>query len=364
MQPPQMTPGETGSFSRSLPSHFAAFCALLLPSMTGCAAHKAVLSAGGARPDWVDGHSSQYPDSAYLRGVGMGDNRQDAESSARGQIAQYFSSLVTVKTQTSSSEVEKTQAGKTRSSFEDKVSRDIRVASQQTLEGVRIAEHWTDLQTHTRYALAVLDRVKASSVMQDKIRTFDNECVQWQSQFAAAGSAFEKAKDAMKVLSLIKARAKLNDELRLLNGQGLTPPFDQAGVNTQAAQALSALSVAVSVEGPGAVKVRSGIVEGLSSLGMSAADSAAKADIAISARVQTEPIEADAATDPGWRWVRSQAVVDFTDQRAGKTFLSLKADDREASVSQQEATQRSYSGLASSLSNKVRQALTDYLESQ
>jgi hypothetical protein len=332
--------------------------------LNGCAAHKAVLAAGGVKPDWVDGHSSQYPDSAYLRGVGMGDNRQDAESSARGQIAQYFSSLVTVQTQTFSSEAEKTQGGKTQSSFEDKVSRDIRVASRQTLEGVRIAADWTDPQTHTYYALAVLDRAKASAVMRDKIQTFDRQCSQWQSQFLSASGAFQKAKAAMKLLSLMKARAKLNDQLRLLDGQGLPTPFDAASVKTQAAQALSVLVVSVAVEGPGASRIRSGIVNALSALGLSAAKPGAAADIAINAHVQTQALEVPADTDPGWHWIRSQAVVDFTDERAGRTFLSLKTDDREASVSEQEAKQRSYLGLAAGLTKKVGQALTDYLESQ
>lgn len=204
----------------------------------------------GSRPDWVDGTSRQYPRENYLVGVGMGDDRATASDRARSEISKIFTTLVDVTTNLSESESTAKQEAKTENSFSQAISQSLRTASRKALEGVEVVENWKDGGTMQQYALAVLDRSKALAAVKDKIEEFDKQAQQWKSQMDQASDKVGKVKAAMKLLSILKARSQLNEELRVLDAGGKTvpSPFDEAALRAQAAKTVSELDVIVDIK--------------------------------------------------------------------------------------------------------------------
>lgn len=218
----------------------------ILMSLTLCAA---VAKAGG-RPEWIDGASRSYPRERYLTGVGMGDDRATAQDRARAEVSKVFTANVSVTTNLNESESSSGKGSKTENSFSQAIAQSLQTVSKKVLEGVEIVENWKDSATMQQYALAALDRSKALSALKDKIDDFDRQAQQWKSQMDSASDKVGKVKAAMKLLALLKARAELNGEMRVLDPGGKTvpSPFDEAAVRAEAAKTVAELDVIVDIK--------------------------------------------------------------------------------------------------------------------
>lgn len=204
----------------------------------------------GSRPDWIDGASRQYPRDRYLVGVGMGDDRAVASDRARAEISKIFTTQVSVTTNVNEAEATSKQGSKTENSFSQAISQSLQTVSKKMLEGVEVVENWKDGATMQQYALAVLDRAKALAAVKDKIDDFDKQAQQWKSQMDSSSDKVGKVKAAMKLLALLKARAGLNGDLRVLDpgGKALPSPFDEAALRAEAAKTVSELDVVVDIK--------------------------------------------------------------------------------------------------------------------
>ena len=194
--------GNPGGLSRSAPE------ASSVEAAPKAAAAPKVMK--GSRPDWVDGASMEYPRESYLTGVGMADDRATSQDRSRAEISKIFSTMVSVKTNLSETETNLQQNGKSANAFSQSISQDLQTASQKALEGVEIVELWQDQATRNYYALAVLDRAKAIRTVGEKIADFDRQAQRMKSQLDSSSEKLPKVKAAMKILSLLKARASLN----------------------------------------------------------------------------------------------------------------------------------------------------------
>lgn len=218
----------------------------LMTTMLFCAA----AAQAGDRPDWIDGASRAYPRDKYLVGVGMADDRASAADRARSEISKIFATNVNVTTNLNESESTSTRGSKTETSFSQAISQSLQTTSKKVLEGVEIVENWKDGATMQQYALAVLDRFKALSAVKDKIDDFDKQAQQWKGQMDSASDKMGKVKAAMKLLALLKARAELNGEVRILDpgGKAVPSPFDEPAVRAEAAKTVATLDVIVDIK--------------------------------------------------------------------------------------------------------------------
>ena len=320
--------------------------------------------ASSSAPDWVNGSSAQYPREAYMTGVGSGDDAATARDRARGEIARVFSTLVTVNTSVSESEQNKTEAGKTASTFSQVVGNSVQTASQKVLEGTEVAETWQDKATSRYYALAVLEREKGVASLKDRIGDFDKQAWQWKEQMDKAAGRLLRVKAAMKLMALFKAREDLNSEFRVLDasGKGLPSPINEAIVRPEASQALSSLEVFVDMKGDSSDEIETGIVKGLNSFGLEAKSAGESAgDIIVEGKVSTEKLPGDGNA---WRWARSTVTVSLKDGKTGKTFLRFDASERQAAAGEREAARRSHVKLAKNIAPKISEAIAGYFENQ
>lgn len=210
----------------------------------------ALSAQAGSRPDWIDGNSRSYPRDRYLVGVGMGDDRATAQDRARAEISKIFTTNVSVTTNLNQAETTSSRGSKSENSFSSAISQSLQTVSKKVIEGAEIAENWKDGSTMQQYALAVLDRAKALAAVKDKIDDFDRQAQEWKAQMDSATNKLGKVKAAMKLLALLKARAELNGEMRVLDpdGKSAPSPFDEAAVRSQAAKIVSELAVVVDIK--------------------------------------------------------------------------------------------------------------------
>lgn len=335
---------------------------------TGLTFSLGLVGAAGAdprnpRPDWVDGASIEFPRERYVTGVGIGDDRATAEERARGEIAKVFSANITVDTTVSETESTAGQGGATNNAFSQQIAQNIKTVSQRALEGVQLVENWQDAATRVHYTLAVLDRAKAKAGLIEKLGDLDRQTAEWRDVLEKSDEKLPRAKAAMRLLTVIKARNQLNSDLRVLDegGQGLKSPIDEAVVRPLAAKAIAALNVVVDMTGTGSAEVETAIVRGLASFGLQSSPSEATnaADIIVEGKVDTKAVPAD---DSRWKWARSTVTISVKDARAGKTVSRFDASDREASSNYDEAVRRSHLELATRVTEKISQAITTYFE--
>jgi hypothetical protein len=329
----------------------------------------AVAAVAGAspknpKPEWVDGSSLQYPREQYLTGVGSADDRATAEDRARAEISKIFTSQLTVKSDSEASESSKQAAGqKDENSFSQSVAQSVKNVSKKVLEGVEIPETWQDDATREYYALAVLDKSKSVAGITGKISDFDAQVKQWYAQMVQASDKLPKVKAGMKLLDLFKARKDLEADLRVLGGQAMPDPVDEAAVSAAAAKALADLEVAIDVAGGTSREVETGVVKALNGFGFQATAGAPQgaADILVSGEVQTQEAQ---GTDSRWKWARSYVTVSLKDGHSGKVFAQFDSAEKGSSGDYQTAVRRSLANLSKKVGKQVNDAITGYFENQ
>jgi hypothetical protein len=347
-----------------IPLRLAAAAALFA---AGCAAGPrksgAVSTVGGARPQWVDGESAEFPRMSHITGVGSADDESSAAERARGEVAKVFTVSVEATSTVSESESNSNSNGKQSHSYSNDVAQKVRTVTEKVLEGVDIVARWKDSSTGRYYALAVLPKDHALLAITEKASEIDSEVGQQKALFAQAADAFGRAKAAAKLLALSKARDGLNADSRVLGGGNLPGDFDSGSIRTQATQALAALNVIVAVTGEGADAAQTAVVSGLNSVGLSAKSGAAgdPSDLSASAQVK---VERQSAGDPRWQRFRASAIVALSDGRTGKTFSTFDVSAREDATDSGEARRRALASLAKDVAAKVTAAINDFFANQ
>lgn len=230
------------------------------------------------RPGWIDGESSKYPSPRYFIGVGAvqfdkGGRRQQmqwAGDRARAEIAKTLRAQVRVETRAERS-VEGTKKGwKARSIGTSKQTDVVSTTAREVLEGVEIKEYYRDKKDRMLYALAILDRVKASKSLQQDITRTKSDLL---AELDEAGrlSKDDRLLPAIghyqKALELSGEASKLEELMAVLKPAGHTFDPEIAGRATNIRKLIYELRrqirFSVTVEGP-AEKVKGYLIQGLS----------------------------------------------------------------------------------------------------
>ena len=126
--------------------------------------------AAGA-PKWIDNKEAVYPAALYIAHVGEGKSKAEAELAAVTGVAAVFSQNIKSTTKASNRMREASQSGKVaQTSVDSSISRDVQSSvDAENLIGVQIAGFWEDGKG-SFWAVAVLDKKKASGIYQQMIR--------------------------------------------------------------------------------------------------------------------------------------------------------------------------------------------------
>lgn len=338
---------------------------LLLAALAAASAS----AAKSSKPDWVDGASGKYPRGRYLVGVGFADDRRTAVERARAEVSKILSVQVVSDSRVQETATSRGDGKKVENSFSKSVSDSVHSVADKVLEGLEVPEYWEDGSARVHYALAVLDRAKASAALQEKIGEFDGQAKGLQDAIGRSSGKLARVKAAMKLATVLKARGSLNAELRVVDPDGKSLPgaLDEGAARTQASKLLSEINVAVSISDPvsgkgGMGPVASGVVKGLIKFGLQAGAAGAKADISVEGEVETSPM--DVGPDRRWKWARSNAAVSLKDGSTDKVFAQFDVSEKQSSADYKEAARRSLAKLSDKAAQRIKDEISAYFENQ
>jgi hypothetical protein len=134
-----------------------------------------LLACAGGGPEWLDGSPEAYPRDRYLVGVGSGTDLDAARDRARAEIARSLEVHVEDEVLDRTESTSLAEGDPSVRTVVEQVSIETRTTTEADLEGVRIAELWSDPATQQVYALAVLDRESAGRVLLLEMAECDTE---------------------------------------------------------------------------------------------------------------------------------------------------------------------------------------------
>lgn len=133
-----------------------------------------LFAAKNKMPEWITLPSGVYPAEKYMNGTGSGTNRETAELEAVRNLSSVFGQ--TVKSNTAASKKMERALSEGKVSFSSAENLQQKITSQieaENLIGIEIAEYFYNKPEKKWYAVAILDREKASAVYQEYIEKND-----------------------------------------------------------------------------------------------------------------------------------------------------------------------------------------------
>lgn len=133
-----------------------------------------LFAAKNKMPEWITLPSGVYPAEKYMNGTGSGTNRETAALEAVRNLSSVFGQ--TVKSNTAASKKMERALSEGKVSFSSAENLQQNITSQieaENLIGIEIAEYFYNKPEKKWYAVAILDREKASAVYQEYIEKND-----------------------------------------------------------------------------------------------------------------------------------------------------------------------------------------------
>ena len=330
-------------------------CCLLLSIFVALEARSAE-----RRPKWVDGQSLRYPEMTYLTGVGFGDDRRSAESSAYAALARIFRSEIHAVTQESES-FRQTENSREATKTDRKLDFKNRTAirSQVVLEQVKIAEHWLDPFSKVHYVLAVLDRNKAAAALRRALLDIELEAKTWSERAKKAERPLLAAKALHQALRASRQADEYQAKLRVIAPDEASP-LEESAMSADLQDQLNQLlnmhfQVEIMLEGPHAAEVEAGILESLNRIGLT---SGPKANLAVSGVIR---FEKTGPKSPVWSFVRWSTRITLTEKKSGQVFGSIRRTGREGQLSPEEAEQKSLAALQSEVNKGIGKTVFQFI---
>jgi hypothetical protein len=286
---------------------------------------------GDARPDWVNGNSSQYPAATYLTGHGQADTMSGARDRARADLAKNFSVNVSEQS-TDTSSYSQNAAGEAAKNSLD-VSRDIHIRTEQILSGVEISETWQDPKGLQYYALATLSRAKAANALRQQIGDLDAGTAASLSQAQNSSDLFDKIAAAGQAVDSQQTRASLQKELQVVDpsGMGIPSSWSLAKLQADRSALLKQFQVKAAADGKDAQTVQKLLAGALADSGFTVADGA---PYTMTANLDYS----DLSPQGGWFWITGALQVSLNggDNRAhGVRRWDLKVSGSTRQIAQQ-----------------------------
>ena len=285
---------------------------------------------GGDKPAWIDGQDSRFPKEKVLVGVGTGDSRTASEEDARAALAKVFRVEIQSLTQSLNRYVGYTKSGGEESWLTmNDISQLTKTYTNQVLEGVQIAERWTDPKG-TVYTLATLDRNAARNRLEQQVMDLDSNITQLVAEADQQTDKISKLKMMLRALEKMREREVLNSQLRVVHvlGRGV----ESEGINPGAFDAkltaiLASIKVYVQIGGQGEGKVKQAIVESVTRGRLQVQDTEEGADIIVRGQVRGMPVNRTSNT--GFKFAQFEAKIEMVNAATGATFGSIMESRKE-----------------------------------
>ena len=272
----------------------------------GCAILGLLTACVAAKPDWVDGKSKSYSNQAFLTGVGFDKKRTRAEDRARAEIAKIFQVNVQARNTINESSLLTKLGDANREEYSQSATSTIETSTDKMLHGVQIAELYTDEKSRKAYALATLDRARASRGLREELASIDSTVRHLVGMAEENSSPLVRLAYYLQAVEANKNRAVTASDLTIVSPAGWATPtkYRQGDLVASAEKAAKAISVSIELDGDDQDIVDGAIVRALNDIGMKVV--ASGANVSLRGRVDT-----DAYERASLNWVVASAQVEF-----------------------------------------------------
>lgn len=312
------------------------------------------------RPAWTEGKDPAFPPERFMLGVGSGDTLTVAQQRAREELASQFTVKVKGSVEVVEQETQITREKGTTYLATRSVTDMVRVSVDETLTGVEIRQTWTDPDTRTVWALAVLSRLPALQRLNERMEEIDAEVADLLKKADAAGEKLGKVGPLLKARERMRERGALNAQYQVVNptGVGLESEIKGTDVTDRLRQALAAVAVHVDLgSGEEAAVVARTIVKSLTLGGLTVRTEEAGADLLVRGKVEVS--ETDEKNGTGFRIARVLAAVEI--RQGDRVIGRVEDSDKEGAKTFADASRKAMARLTDRLLKQFNAQLNRFL---
>lgn len=275
----------------------------------------AVLIAGSAwaarAPKWVSGADPAYPETAYVIGVGIGDDLEGARANGRAEISRAFHARVqqtVVETQTESSASLGSRRGPAAGTQTSAMT--TQVTTESLLEGVQIKETWIDTKKKKHYALALLDRRATTRALSHDITEKEEAIAARLAEAEDAETPLSRARALGRALVPARQRDALVLRRRVVDtnpAPDLPGETSTAQIDGKLSKILSGVQFRVETADGAASRLHKAVAGRVAELGFKVTD-VPKAPLAVKCSLAVTPFDRG---HPQWKFYHWEGTVEL-----------------------------------------------------
>lgn len=314
-------------------------------------------------PDWVRTGKAEAPYKAltHMIGIAQGTDAASASDRARAEIAKQFS----VKVQGYLEVIEEGTgvSGDKGTSWLSQISiQDLtRTYTEETIQGIEIAEVWTNAAGTETWALAVLRRSPAMMRLTTRISDLDEQIQHLYRTGLEAGDMLGRIRPLAKAHRLMNEREILNQQLSVVNyaGVGIEPEVGMSAISEALTAALGGLNVVVEIAGDPNKRVRNAIVTSLTNGKLRVQKEAEGAHIIVRGTVEIE--ETNQGNTTGFVFAKISVALALIDTRDDRTFGQVEHSLRDGAATWRDAQDKTLTKLVARLVADFNARMSEYL---
>ncbi len=225
---------------------------------------------------------------------------------------------------------------------------------------------WRDKAAQAKhyYALAVLPRQKANSILVPLLNQADAQLTGLAQQFSTPANPLADLKVAYKMQPIIERRMALDETYQFLQADHAAyMPDTFAPYKNTFKEKMSAVLVGVSVAGVESKVLTSYVIDSLNKMGLGVVD-ATDPDQIISVKIDTEVDNYSSKKIDGLIWCSSGATVQLVDVEQGVTFSSFNVHERAGTSRLEDSLRRSMQAVGQQAAQQMTIRLENYLKTK
>lgn len=243
-------------------------------------------------------------------------------------------------------------------------------AGQDILEDLvanaNVEKVWRDKDADVKhyYALAVLPREKANSILTPLLNQADAQLTGLAQQFSTPADPLADLKVAYKMQPIIERRSALDDTYQFLQADHASyMPATFAPYRNVFKEKMAAVSVGVAVEGVESNLLASYVVDSLNKMGLGVV-SADDPEQTLTVEIATDVDNYTSQKIDKLIWCSSGATVQLVDAKREVIFSSFSARERAGTSRLEDSLRRSMQAVAEQTASQVVLRLENYLKTR
>lgn len=319
-----------------------------------------LFAAKNKMPEWITLPSGVYPAEKYMNGTGSGTNRETAELEAVRNLSSVFGQ--TVKSNTAASKKMERALSEGKVSFSSAENLQQNITSQieaENLIGIEIAEYFYNKPEKKWYAVAILEREKASAVYQKYIEKNDAAVRKAIKESEKNPGTFYGYSEICFAAEIASENDKLVKNLTVIDfesGNEISKKVVSLQ-NTQLAKKKFAenITIYVQISGDRDNKIKSAFQDIFSKYGFKTSPS----------KKEKYNLEGKYSSEISQKGKIIYCVysldLDFSDVLQAESLFAINLKGREGSLSESDATNRTYRALEKDIGTQFSKNFDSYI---